>query len=400
MKKLVFVVDDQRPVLQTAMLILENIDPDWRVEGFTEPLEALEAVESAKPDLVLTDQVMPKIQGSELLEQVRLASPSTVRIIMSGQVALSRLSMITSAHQYIAKPFDARNLASLVLRTLAAQDRMRDSGLLEVVTSLKSLPSLPQVYHALVSELEDSGGASAVIARLVGEDPGLSSKMLQLANSPLFGQSYIITNPLDAVLCLGTEMIQAIVLAQTLFKHYASIKNPEVDVQRVWSHCWDVAQLAQRLCRLKRLPSPNGEQAFLAGLLHEVGRFILVENFPEQFQAACHAARAVSSPVSRQLAEAFRVSPAQIGAYLLELWAMPESVVKAVLCQEHPERETGRDFSITSALYIADQLACRKSPPDNFAVPEWNTAYLEAVGCAADMAEWEKLPLTSATAPG
>jgi HD-like signal output (HDOD) protein len=390
MKKLVYVVDDQPSVLQTAVLILQTIDPDWKVVGFSHPAEALAAVKAAAPDMVLSDQVMPQMQGSQLLEEVRKVSPNTVRIIMSGHVAFNQLSVITSAHQYIAKPFEAGTLKALVLRTLAAQERMREDGLQGVVTSLRSLPSLPQVHHSLLAELEDSRGPGAVIARLVAEDAGLSSKVLQLANSPLFGRGYLIVNPIEAVLCLGTEMIKAIVLTQALFKHYAVLKDPDVDLPRVWSHCWEVAQLAQHFCLKKRLSASQGEEAFLAGLLHELGRFILVDSFPEQFRAACQAARATQSPLTPHLLDTFNTTPFRITAYLLELWGMPDRVISAVSFLHQPEQQHPGDFSVTTALYIADQIASRKSPPDSFAVPEWNTTYLQAVGCMEDVAAWEK----------
>lgn len=392
MKRLVYVVDDQPSVLQTAVLIVQSIDPDWNVSGFNGPAEALVAVKAAAPDLILSDQIMPGMQGSELLEEVRKVSPNTVRIIMSGHVAFGQLSMITSAHQYIAKPFDVQKLKALVLRTLAAHERMRENGLQSVVTSLRSLPSLPQVYHSLLAELEDSRGPGALIARLVSEDAGLSAKVLQLANSPLFGRGYVIANPIEAVLCLGTEMIKAIVLAQTLFKHYTNLKDPEVDPRRVWSHCWSVAQLAQQFCRQKQLSTAQGEEAFLAGLLHEVGRLILVDSFPEQFRAACHAARTTQSPLTPHLVENFKTTPSRIGAYLLELWDMPADVIRAVSLLDHPEQEQAGGFSVTAALYIADQIASRKSPADSFAVPEWNTAYLQTVGCIEDVAAWAKTP--------
>ena len=80
---------------------------------------------------------------------------------------------------------------------------------------------------------------------MVAEDPGLSLKVLHLANSSLFGTGSLITSPVDAVMCLGTDMIAAIVLSQSLFRHYASLQRPEMDLERVWTHSWETARLAQ-----------------------------------------------------------------------------------------------------------------------------------------------------------
>ncbi len=389
MKRCIYIVDDQVAVLETAVLILRGTDDLWDVAGFSDPLEALAAVKTKAPDLILSDQLMPGMQGSQLLEEVRTIAPATIRVIMSGYVSLSKLTLITSAHQYIAKPFDIAKLRELVQRSFSAQERIINKGLQTMATSLRSIPSLPQVHQSLLAEMEDNRTAGSVIARMVAEDPGLSIKVLQLANSPLFGQGSLITNPTDAVMCLGTEMIAAIVLSQSLFRHYESLGHAELDLTRVWGHCWETAYLAQFLCRQKRLPRRAAEEGFLAGLLHEAGRFILVDNFPGQFAAACQGARQLRSPLAPRLLETFQTTPSQLTAYLMELWGMAAEVVTALSYQDNPQQEPSGVFSLTSALYAADHIASRKSPPDSFALEEWNLPYLQKIGCQDDLALWE-----------
>jgi HD-like signal output (HDOD) protein len=389
MKRCIYIVDDQAAVLEAAVLILRGSDDLWEVAGFSDPLEALAAVKAKAPDLILSDQLMPGMQGSQLLEEVRSIAPAAIRVIMSGYVSLSKLTLITSAHQYIAKPFDIAKLRDLVQRSFSAQERIVNKGLQSMATSLRSIPSLPQVHQSLLAELQDSHTAGSVIARMVAEDPGLSIKVLQLANSPLFGQGHLITNPTDAVMCLGTEMIAAIVLSQSLFRHYETFTHAELDLPRVWSHCWETASLAQLLCRQKKLSSRTAEEGFLAGLLHEAGRFILVDNFPGQFAAACQGARQLKTPLAPRLLETFQTTSAQLTAYLMELWGMPGEVVTAISFQDEPQQEPGGAFSLTSALYVADHIAARKAPPDDFALEEWNLAYLRRIGCQDDIALWQ-----------
>lgn len=291
MKRSIYVVDDQAGVLDTMVLVLSCVDPEWAVRGFRDPFEALAAVKASPPDLIVSDQLMPGMQGSQLLEEVRSVSPATVRVIMSGYVALNKLTLITSAHQYLAKPFDNAHLRQLIHRSFAARDRITDRGLQNVITGLKSIPSLRQVHQSLLAELEDNRHASTSIGQLVASDPGLSVKVLQLANSPLFGQGDLISSPVDAVICLGTDLVAALVFSQTLFRHYDKLSHADIDVERIWNHCWEVAYLAQHICREKGLARRAGEEAFLAGLLHESGRLILSDNFRDQFHTACEAAR-------------------------------------------------------------------------------------------------------------
>jgi HD-like signal output (HDOD) protein len=398
MKRTIYVVDDQPGVLETTVLVLGCIDDTWVVKGFLEPAEALAAIKAVPPDLILSDQLMPSMQGSQLLEEVRNISPTTIRVIMSGYVALNKLTLITSAHQYLAKPFDTTKLRDLIQRGFAARDRITDHGLLTVITGLRSIPSMRQVHQSLLAELEDNRNASTSIGNLVASDPGLSIKVLQLANSPLFGQGGLITSPVEAVICLGTDLVAALVFSQTLFRHYENLSLLDLDLNRVWSHCWETAFLAQHICRDKELSRKSGEEAFLAGLLHETGRLILSDNFPDQFHAACEKARQTKTPLAPCVREVFQAGAPQLTAYLLELWGLPSRVIEAIAAQDKPEGPPGGDFSIAAALYFADRITCRKSPPDAFAVEEWNDDYLAAIGCKEDLPVWETLPLAEGPA--
>ena len=384
----IYIVDDQPEVLEIAVAIIRTVMPEAVATGFSDPLQALAAIKASPPDLILSDQIMPGMPGSQLLEEARMVAPGTLRIMMSGFVPLDQLTVITSAHQYVAKPFDAPHLKRILERTFAARDRVQDKKLQTVVASLRSLPSLPQVHHTLLIELENNRGASAAIGQMVAQDAGLSAKVLQLANSPLFGREYLVSSPAEAVFCLGTGMITAIVLSQTLFKHYHAHSHPEFSLPQVWHHCWDTAALAQCYCREHQLPRQAREEAFLAGLLHETGRLILIANFPAQYKAACEAARQAHSPLGPRLREAFPAPPCEIAAFLLDLWGMPDSVVAAVSMLEHPEKEKAAAFTAVSALYIADQVASRGTPPDPFPPEEWNAAYPRSLGCPEDLQQW------------
>lgn len=396
MKRTIYVVDDQKAVLQTVTFVLRTLGSGWEVSDFTDPAAALAAVKAQPPDAIVSDQMMPGLQGSELLEQVRAVSPRTIRVIMSGFVSLNKLELITSAHQYLAKPFDAFQLRDIMRRSFAAQERMDNQHLQSVVTAIRSIPSLPQVHHSLLAELKDSRNPCQTIAGLITTDPGLATKVLQLANSPLFGQGARVANVEDAVNRLGTDLIEAIILSQNIFSHYESLKGRDIDLPRVWAHCWETAKLAQRLCREKELRGKISEDAFLAGLLHEVGRFILIDNFPAEYQSACEAARQSNTPLAPHLKEVFRAAPLQISAYILELWGLPPAVVDCIASMDKPEANEASSFCLVSALYVANRIASQKFPADPYGLEEWNTGYLRAIGCEQEIPAWEKLAADSA----
>jgi HD-like signal output (HDOD) protein len=391
MRRSIYVVDDEPLLLEATVPALQGLCGDWEVTAFDEPSAALQAVEAHEPDAVLTDHLMPGMEGSQLLERIRIISPATIRLIMSGYVAVDKLRLLTSAHQYLAKPFEATKLRDLIQRSFAAQERLLNQGLQSVVTSIRAIPSLPQAHNLLLKELRDNRNTGTTIARLIGEDPGLTVKVLQLANSALFGPGHIVTDLMEAVNCLGTEMLSSIVLSQSVFRQYESRRLGEIDLLRVWNHCWGTACLAQRLCREKKLPPSDGEEAFLAGLLHEMGRFLLFENFPDQFQMACDGARLTKTSLTTSMREVMQTTPSQMSAYVLELWGLPGGVINCISCLDNPADDPAPGFSMTSALYVADRLASRTSPPDSFSCEDWNTDYLQSIGCVDEIPNWEKL---------
>ena len=91
------------------------------------------------------------------------------------------------------------------------------------------------------------------------------------------------------------------------------------------------------------------------------------------------------------LRETFQASPSQISAYVLELWGLPGTVTNSISLLDKPEKDPAPGFSMTSALYIADHLASRTFPPDPFPLDDWKAGYLKSIGCADDVASWEKL---------
>jgi HD-like signal output (HDOD) protein len=390
MKRTIYIVDDQPQVLETAVAIVEAVMPDAAVSAFGDPLQALDAIKAAPPDLILSDQLMPGMQGNHLLEQARLAAPEALRIIMSGYVSLDNVSVITTAHQYIAKPFEVQHLKRILERAFAARDRLQDPQLRAAVASLHSLPPLPQVHHALLLEMENGEDSTHAISQWIAQDADLSDKLLQLANSPLFGTEQLVGSPVEAVVFLGTKMIVAAVLFQALFRHYSANSHPEFSFQRVWNHCWQTAALAQCYCREHHLSHQDSEEAFLAGLMHETGRLILLDNFPEQFQAACDAARRDNTPLRPALRHQFHAAHCQIAAYLLDLWGLPAATVSAVSLMDHPEAQKPGAFSMASALYVADQVAGREFAPDSFPPDEWDAAYLRSIGCSGDPGQWTR----------
>jgi HD-like signal output (HDOD) protein len=121
-------------------------------------------------------------------------------------------------------------------------------------------------------------------------------------------------------------------------------------------------------------------EAFFAGLVHGLGRLILMENQADRYRKVCQRAIAEQKPLEEIEREAFGVSHADLAVFMLRLWGMPDGVIDAVTHYNAPwDGRYGKKFSPTVALYIANIQNRVKNPPDRFVTPSLNQDYLESV---------------------
>lgn len=378
MTKIIYIVDDEQGVRETLKYLFKTFDPTWKVVEFSTASEAVEAVRSRPPQLVLADQTMPGMSGTQMLEIIRQIAPATIRIILSAYPA--HPEKITAAHQYLSKPFDHRELEKRIRQALAAQECLHNPELAQLVASLQSFPALPGVYVELLHELESEDSSCDRMADLLRNDGGSLTRTLQMANSPLFCGSNIITEPTDALLVLGTSVVKALVLSLHVFNSYSMLDFPELSLESLWSHSWKTAQAAQKLCR-EHLGEEAGNDAFFAGLVHDLGCLILMENHTERFRHVCQRAVRERLPLHEAELAEFRTTHAELSGFMLRLWGMPPTVVEAATyCAAPWKSPRGNEFTPTVALYMADTLTRQQSPPDALITPELERSYLASVG--------------------
>jgi HD-like signal output (HDOD) protein/CheY-like chemotaxis protein len=377
MLKKIYIVDDEPDVRELLRDLLRGLDPSWQVTDFSTPAQTLAAVENSPPDLVLADQKMPGMTGSQMLELIRQTAPQTVRIIVSAQAG--SVEKICAAHQYLCKPFDIGDLGQRVRQALAARASLQNPDLARLVMSLNSFPALPGVYLELVRELEKEDSSLERAAELINKDGSVLTRMLQLANSPLFRGTSVITDSLGALLQLGTSNVKALMLSLHVFQSYHPLHFLEMPVDVLWNHSCQTARLAQEFC-LKKLDKDAADDAFFAGLVHDLGCLILMENGAERYRGVCTLATQEKKPLFEAEQQVFQVTHLEISSFMLRLWGMPETVTEAVTFSSAPwNGPSPHRFNPAVALYMADTLSRQQQPPDRFVTPPLNLDYLDSV---------------------
>jgi HD-like signal output (HDOD) protein len=284
------------------------------------------------------------------LDWVRERSPATGRLlVVSDPRRTAALAATTSAQQVMLATASDEVLAAAISRMSMLRELTANPAIVRVVGNLDRLPSVPRVYTQLTRATESSTAGAADIARIIETDPGMSLKVLQLANSAFFGLTRRMTSIRGAVIVLGLEVLKALVLSSHVI---SAIGKPSRDfsIERFQAYSLRIARIVRRF-----LPD-RADDAFAAGLLHDIGRMIIGLRLPQESVRIAELAAATEQPIHEIEREFLGITHGAIGAFLLALWGVPFGVVEAVAFHSEPSAVKDGDRALIVAVHAAEAL--------------------------------------------
>lgn len=369
-KPRILFVDDEANALKGLERMLHASRSEWDIVFVCGGAKALTVLESSHFDIVVSDLRMPEVDGFAVLNAVRQRSPETVRIALSGHADReSTLRAMRQIHQFLAKPCDSETLKLTLRRALRLGEFLAEDRLRRLIAQMSTLPSLSSLYDSVVQELEEFGSSLRSIGETIERDPGMSTKVLQLANCAFFGLPQRVTSPVQATILLGAETLRILVLSVRIFEQFETEAPAGLVVSDVWQHSVLCARLAKRLAVAESASAEVAESAFLAGLLHDVGKLVLATNLPEKYHAVLRLAQGRLEATLALERRIIGATHGEVGAYLMGLWGFQEDVIEAIAWHHAPaeaptdasapvdtEASTARLFSPLAAVYIANRL--------------------------------------------
>ena len=351
----ILLVDDDPHILRSIPRLLDCERDGWSCATAGSTAEALAVLEHQATDVIISDVILGGADGISLLQQVGTRFPRVSRIILTGQPnAESVMRSIGTMHQYLSKPCEPARLLEALDRVEIVLDSVRSPEILNLIGALDRLPSMPaiaaEISEAIASDLSTSNSIAQILAR----DPNLVAKSLQLANSPIFGLRHSVSSVDQAVTVIGSKMVQSLALLQV----YADPSSPPA-AQRLagdlFHHCFEVALLARQICKIDR-GDPEPETSFTAGLLHDLGKLVLVRSYPDVYPQLLRQAAAADRDLCELEDQQFGATHAAIGAHLLNLWGLPRSVVEAVAWHHDPAKCEARNHASATYVFAANHL--------------------------------------------
>ncbi|MCD4720868.1 MAG: HDOD domain-containing protein [Desulfobacula sp.] len=223
---------------------------------------------------------------------------------------------------------------------------------------IKKLPSFPQVATKLLEVSRDETASLADLSKIVETDPGISVRVLEIVNSAMYGLGRKITALSEAVVFLGLDEIKKLAIGMTVFeKMFKSGRAKEFDRLLFWRHCLCVAVLSMEIAKETGYPDP--EEAYIAGLLHDVGKVLLDIQGRMDYGEVIQEISVSTDPVIEKERSIIGLGHDDIGAFFCSMWKLPEKLVMAVKYHHQsfePLNFSKEETQLISIVSLADFL--------------------------------------------
>jgi putative nucleotidyltransferase with HDIG domain len=182
----------------------------------------------------------------------------------------------------------------------------------------------------------------------------MSAKLLQLVNSAFFGFSTRVSSTVRAVNLLGLETIKALILTTKIFSQFDRADLPCYSISSLLDHSISTGILARSITTQEDLGQNRIDEAFMAGMLHDIGKLILLDKLPEKCLEISDAFNFGACQLWEAEQKVLGTTHAQVGAYLMGIWGLPESIVEAIAFHHCPSKCSNSSFGILTVIHLAN----------------------------------------------
>jgi putative nucleotidyltransferase with HDIG domain len=245
----------------------------------------------------------------------------------------------------------------------AERDIFEPVTLDQLVGEGQELPSLPAVFKLVSEQLDDHSYSLEQIGNTLQNDPAITTRILKLVNSSYYGLPGQVTSVTLAVNLLGRERCKHVLIGSVLDGVFEDGENPAFSIQAFWQHSIKTALIARQLADYTDgIEEP--EAIFTAGLLHDIGKLLLIERFPEEMLAAEETMiRRRIDELSAEISQVGLTHTA-VGEALMQHWGLPDILVECAR-YHHEAVHDGPNRRATHLIYLANRLSAYVPPLDD-----------------------------------
>jgi len=251
---------------------------------------------------------------------------------------------------------------------------MRNGDILTRVRACQDLPTLPEVVGKILQEFDSDSSSAGRLTQLLETDHAISARILRVANSAFYGLEREVLSVQRAVVVLGYIAVRDLVLSTAVYDAFSKKQQIALDPEDFWLHSVGTARAAHLLAR-KYCPSASKEGCFTAGLLHDVGKYLLALTLRHEYAAIVREAETSKCGLQDLEAERIGVTHAEVGALVAEEWKFPILLTETIGNLYKWKTYSGPYQSEVYVVALADKIS-RFSGFGN--AGDWNEVSFEA----------------------
>jgi HD-like signal output (HDOD) protein len=212
--------------------------------------------------------------------------------------------------------------------------------------------SLPIVYTRINEAVNNPRSSISDITEIISDDPGLTSRLLQLVNSAFYGYPGKINTISRALFIVGTQQLRDLAMGTSIINMFKGISKSLVDMDSFWRHSIACGIAAKILATYRRIGT-NPEQYFVAGIVHDIGRLIIYEKIPEQASEALLLSKNEGYLLYESERKIFGFTHSDVGRLLMQIWKLPPNLEEVIAFHHQPQMASSYALE-TAIIHIAD----------------------------------------------
>jgi HD-like signal output (HDOD) protein len=254
---------------------------------------------------------------------------------------------------------------------------------LDAVKKVNSFATLPEVTSKIIATVEDPKSTAGTLHKIVSHDPALVTRIMKVVNSAFYGLPGQIGSIERAIVLLGLNAIKNIAVAASLGQLFRGAKLCEgYTAKDLWTHCIAVGVTARELAKQMKLPV--SDEAFLAGMIHDVGLLISLQTAPEQLRQVCEIAKNSDRNFVDIEREVMGMDHQQLGSCLAEHWRFPKNCQMVAGYHHKPSALGEQNKMLVTLVYVADTICCQSHHGFNLTAMHQRLDELELRGVNLD----------------
>ncbi len=272
-----------------------------------------------------------------------------------------------------------------------AENATKSASVLELVNRTVELPTMPEVLVKLNGVMADPDASAEDVGEVISKDPAISANMLRLVNSAYFALKVPVSTVTGAISVMGFRTTKKVALKAAVFSVFGSRQDtqPHFDPGGFWKHSIFSGVAARVIGSASpHFKSVDAEDLYICGLLHDIGKIILLENAADRYLPALEQAAASQRPELDVETEILGFNHADVGSVLAIKWLLPEDLTIAIRYHHAPARDPFHQ-SLSSLIHLADHLAWSHGNPSTRGTlpPQLDVSVYDQVGIEAQQLE-------------